>query len=134
MPLRALVVWMALVVVAVANGTIRQYLLLPTVGPYAGHVISSVLLSLLILLVAALTIRWIGPATARQAWLVGLLWLLCTIAFEFVAGHYLFGNPWEKLLADYNVREGRVWLLVLVATAVAPRWAAGFRGLLASRP
>lgn len=129
---RALLVWLALVPVAVANGTVRRFLLLPSVGAYAGHLISSVTLSLLILLVAWLSIRWIGPVTARQAWRAGLLWLLCTVAFEFVAGHYLFGNPWEKLLADYDVRQGRVWLVVLLATAVAPRWAAGRRGLLAS--
>jgi hypothetical protein len=126
---RALLVWLALCLVAVANGTVRQFVLLRAVGPYAGHVISSVTLSLLILLVAWLSIRWIGPATVQQAWLVGVLWLSATVAFEFLAGHYLFRNPWPKLLADYDVRQGRVWVVVLVATALAPRWAAGARGV-----
>jgi len=131
---RGLLVWLLLVAVAIGNGTARQYLLLPRIGAYAGHVTSSVTLSLLILLVAAMTVRWIGPASARQAWIVGLLWLLCTVAFEFIAGHFVFGHPWAKLLADYDVRQGRVWLLVLVVTALAPRWAAGFRGLLPPTP
>ena len=130
MILRALLAWLALCAVAVANGTVRQFLLLPAVGSYAGHVISSVTLSLLILLVAWLSIRWIGPATVRQAWLVGFLWLSATVAFEFLAGHYLFRNPWPKLLADYDVRQGRVWVVVLVATLLAPRWAAGARGVI----
>jgi hypothetical protein len=60
---------------------------------------------------------------------VGVLWLATTVVFEFVAGHYLFHHPWSKLLADYDVRQGRVWVVVLLATAVAPRWAAGVRGL-----
>jgi len=134
MILRALLVWLSLVVVAIANGSVRQYLLLPVVGEHPGHVVSSISLSLLILLVAWLAIRWIGPATAADAWLIGLVWVLATIAFEFLAGHYLFGNPWSKLLADYDVRQGRVWLLVLLATAVAPRWAAGIRGTLPPHP
>ena len=130
MILRALIVWLALCAVAVANGTVRQFLLPPAVGPYAGHVISSVTLSLLILLMAWLSIRWIGPATVQQAWLVGVLWLSATVAFEFLAGHYLFRNPWPKLLADYDVRQGRVWVVVLVTTLLAPRWAAGAREVI----
>lgn len=129
MSARAMAVWLLLCIVAIGNGTFRQFLLLPSVGGYVGHVISSVTLSLLILLVAWCTIRWIGPTTTGAAWQVGALWLLMTIGFEFVAGHYLFGNPWSKLLADYNVREGRVWIIVLIATLAAPRWAGGARRL-----
>ncbi len=127
---RALAVWLGLCLVAIANGTVRQFLLNPLLGPRAAHVVSSLLLSALIFLVAWMAVRWIGPTTAGAAWAVGLTWLLATVAFEFLAGHYLFRNPWPKLLADYDVRQGRVWALVLVATLVAPRWAAGARGLL----
>ena len=130
MILRALALWLVLCGVAIANGTVRQFVLVPRIGAYPGHVASSISLSLLIFFVAWLGIRWIGPATARQAWAVGAAWLLATVAFEFLAGHYLFRNPWSKLLADYDVRQGRVWVLVLIATALAPRWAAGARGLL----
>jgi hypothetical protein len=127
---RALLVWLGLMVVAIANGTFRQYVLLPAVGSYAGHVVSSVTLSLLILLVAWLSIRWINPTSTRHAWAVGVLWLATTVVFEFVAGHYLFRHPWSKLLADYDVRQGRVWIIVLSTTFAAPRWAAGVRRLL----
>lgn len=129
MLLRAFLIWLTLSVVAVANGSVRQFVLLPSFGAYAGHVLSSISLSLLILLVTWATIRWVGPSTARQAWAIGACWLALTVAFEFLAGHYLFRNPWSKLLADYDVRQGRVWVVVLLATAVAPRWAAGVRGL-----
>jgi hypothetical protein len=50
---------------------------------------------------------------------VGLYWLLLTVAFEFLGGHYLFGKSWENLPADYNLMRGRVWVAVLVATAVS---------------
>ena len=51
---------------------------------------------------------------------VGLAWLIFTILFEFIAGHYVFGNPWEKLIRDYNLFEGRIWSLVLLPILAAP--------------
>jgi hypothetical protein len=42
-------------------------------------------------------------------------------AFEFLAGHCLFGNPWSRLLdEDYDVFRARVWVLALLTTAAAP--------------
>jgi hypothetical protein len=43
--------------------------------------------------------------------------------FELLAGHYVFGNSWEKLLADYNLFRGRIWALVLIIILFAPLWA-----------
>ena len=35
-------------------------------------------------------------------------------------GHYIMGNPWSKLLHDYNLLRGRLWLFVLIWTTIAP--------------
>jgi hypothetical protein len=120
MLLRALLVWLLLVALAVLNGALREALLAPRLGAPAGHVASTLSLAALILLVAWHTIRWIAPGSGRRAWAVGLLWLFLTLAFEVLAGHYLLGHPWPALLADYDLRRGRVWPLVLLATLVAP--------------
>lgn len=50
----------------------------------------------------------------------GALLAVAVAAFEFLAGHYLFGRSWPLLLADYNVLAGRIWPLVLIVTLVAP--------------
>jgi hypothetical protein len=55
--------------------------------------------------------------------------VVLVLAFEFLAGHYLFGTPWSELLADYNVMRGRIWPLVLVTTFVAPYLAGRMRGM-----
>jgi hypothetical protein len=81
------------------------------------------LLCAIIFLVARLTIPWIRPPSARAAWQVGVLWVVLVLAFEFLAGHYVFGQPWERLLEDYNIAHGRVWVLVLLTCLVAPRLA-----------
>lgn len=86
----------------------------------------------LIALVAWFTIGWIHPRTARSALIVGILWLALTLAFEFLAAHYLFHKPWAILLADYDIRRGRIWVLVLVTTLLVPPRFARFHGLLAT--
>ncbi len=116
---RALVTWLGLVALAIGNGTLREFLVTPRWGAAAGHVSSSLLLSLLILGVAWLAIPWIAPTGARGALGVGLVWLGCTVAFEFGFGRWR-GKSWQVLLADYDLARGRIWLLVLVATVLAP--------------
>jgi hypothetical protein len=76
-----------------------------------------------------MSIRWIAPRSAQQAWEVGLIWVALTLAFEFLAGHYVFHNPWSRLLEDYNVVRGRIWILVLITTLMSPRLCAGLRNL-----
>jgi hypothetical protein len=129
MILRALAVWLLLVMLAIANGTFRRAVLIPRVGEHAGHIISTILLSILILVTAWLTIGWIHPATRYAAALVGFVWLGLTVLFEFGAGHFLFHQPWERLMADYDLTKGRIWVLVLLVTVKAPALAAMARGM-----
>ena len=119
---RALIIWLALVLVAIGNGALREFVVTPRWGATVGHVSSSLLLSLLILAVAWLATPWIAPSGTRGAIQVGLLWLACTVAFEFGFGRWR-GKSWQVLFADYDLARGRIWLLVLVATVLAP-WVA----------
>ncbi|MBD3367180.1 MAG: hypothetical protein GF405_03260 [Candidatus Eisenbacteria bacterium] len=120
MYVRALVVWCVLAVVAVLNGVVRNALLTPGMGEERAHVLSTVTLSVLIIGVALAFARWIGLRSRLDAAMVGLLWVLLTLSFEFLAGHFVFGHAWEKLLADYNVLRGRVWIVIPVVTYLAP--------------
>jgi hypothetical protein len=130
---RALAVWLILLALAFANGAVREVWILPKAGELRGHALSSVTLCLAIMLLSWFAIPWIGPLSSRQAWTIGGLWVVLTLAFEFLAGHYVFGNPWSRLLADYNVFRGRIWVLVIVTTATAPLLTACAHGLLRAR-
>ena len=94
----------------------------------AARAVSTLLLSAIILVVAALTIEWISPRPHLDAWRIGTLWLVMTLVFEFVAGHYLFRVAWHQILAEYNIFGGRIWMRVLAVTLVAPAAAAAMRG------
>jgi hypothetical protein len=132
MLLGAVAVWFAILVLASLNGAVRDLVLTPRLGDPIARAISTVLLCGLIALVAWFTIGWIHPRTARSALIVGILWLALTLAFEFLAGHYLFHKSWAMLLADYDIRRGRIWVLVLVTTLLVPPWFARVHRLLAS--
>ncbi len=43
-----------------------------------------------------------------------------TIAFEFGFGHFVAGHSWGRLLADYNLLTGHVWVLFLLWVLVVP--------------
>jgi len=126
---RSLAIWFLLLGTAIINGAVRATWIIPRTGEYLGHVISSFTLSGLIVALAWATIGWMGPAATADALRVGGLWLVLTVAFEFLAGHFLFGSTWEHLLADYNLAAGRIWLLVLVVTAFSPLIAMRLRSL-----
>lgn len=130
MILRALVIWLGLLILAVLNGGVRDTWLSPWLGDTAGRALSTLLLSGLILLATWLTIGWLRPGTVAEALTIGVLWLFLTLAFEFLVGHYGFGKPWQELLADYDLRRGRIWVIVLLATLLAPLYTARLRGLL----
>jgi hypothetical protein len=126
---RAVMVWVLLLMVAVLNGALREGWITPRWGPGTGHVVSTLLLAALILLVACLTVGWLPLSTRGQALRVGLIWLLLTLAFEFLAGHYLFGRDWRNLWSEYNLRQGRIWVFIPVVTFFAPLLGGYLRGL-----
>jgi hypothetical protein len=117
-------------VVAILNGALREGALNPNAGEATGHVASTVLLCILILAISFVSVEWLDPRSPGQAATVSVLWLFLTLAFEFVFGHFVAGKSWVALLADYNLTQGRVWLLVPITVAAAPYVAARLRGRL----
>jgi hypothetical protein len=116
---RAVLVWVLIVPMAIANGMLRDLLLVPLLGDFAARAVSCITLSAAVLLVAWISLAWIGPPTMSAAWAVGVIWLALTLAFEFLAGHYLFGTSWQALRAEYNIVAGRLWIVVLITTLAA---------------
>jgi hypothetical protein len=129
MVVRAVLIWCALLVISSINGFVREAVLIPRLGDVAGRAISTVALSAFIVILTWACIGWIAPRSTSQAWMVGVMWVAFTLAFEFLAGHYLFHNAWDRLLEDYNLLRGRIWILVLFTTLVSPRVCAGLRNL-----
>jgi hypothetical protein len=117
----ALLLWVGMAFVISANGVVGSLVVARRLGEYGGHVYKS-LIAVAIVAGASLVYArgTAGAGWQGAAWGAGVLWVCLTVAFEFVAGHYLFGNPWDRLLADYRFWHGRLWTLVVLATLVGP--------------
>jgi len=114
-------VWLVLAVLAVLNGILRNATYARVVGEYAGHVLSSLIFIGVVFAVTYIFLRLVRlDYGLADLLVVGAAWVVMTVAFEFLFGHYVAGHPWPRLLADYNVLKGRVWALVLLAVFLGP--------------
>jgi len=114
-------VWVLLGLLAVANGAVRQGLYGPVMSPLHAHQVSTVVFIALMLAVIYGYVRLAGrDFSVGQLWAVGIIWTVLTVVFEFGMFHFVAGVAWGKLLYDYNLAAGRLWVLVLLTQLVAP--------------
>ena len=117
---RYVLLWFPLLLIAVVNGGLRDLTYKAYLGDLAAHQVSSITGALFFGIYCwLLPLKW-KPATSKEAIAAGLLWLAMTVAFEFLFFHYAAGRPWSVLLEDYNILEGKVWVLVLSWVAILP--------------
>lgn len=125
---KALVVWFGILVLAIANGMLREAVLVPMLGKPGGLIASGIILSALILAVACLVLPWFGRSSMATYLAVGVVWLGLTLAFEFMFGYFIQGKPWPEIIQAYTFKDGNLWPIVLLTTAAAPYLAAKIRG------
>jgi hypothetical protein len=113
-------VWVAMAVVAVLNGGFREVVLIPRVGEYVGHVLSTALLVTAILVLSFGYFQWTSiEYSFVELLLVGIGWTVLTVGFEFLVG-YLESTPVSVTLGQYNVLAGQVWIAVPLTLLVSP--------------
>lgn len=125
---KALVIWLGILVMAVINGAFREAVLMPALGR-AGLILSGVLLCILIIAVACVALPWFGPLPPARYVEIGVGWLLLTLVFEFTFGRLVQGRSWSELLEAYRFKDGNIWPVVLLVTAIAPYMTAKMLGL-----
>ena len=124
---RAVVGWIILFVVMFTNGAVRVLVLQPRLGEDLARQVASLSGVVLVLMASALLVRASPQARLGQLAWVGVGWLGATLAFEFLFGHFVSGQPWSSLLADYNILKGRLWSLIVISICVGP-WLCGLLG------
>lgn len=112
--------WGPMIPLAIANGFVREKFLAAQLGELRAHQLSTLTALLLFAIYIDCLARFWPQPNARAAWLLGLGWVGLTIAFELLFGRYAAGHSWRRLLHDYNLAAGRIWILVPAWLAVAP--------------
>jgi hypothetical protein len=120
MILRYLLAWFVMLLVAVANGALRDF----TYGRYLSelhaHQLSTLSGMILLGIVMWGYVHFWPPASMRQALFIGLLWMGLTVAFEFLFFHFVARHSWAELLSNYEVAQGRMWVFLLAWIVLAP--------------
>jgi len=125
---RAVTVWLILIAAEILHGIARGVFLVPRVGEFRSSQIGVFTGSLIILIVALVFVRWIGPSKTTGLLAVGVLWLGLTLSFEILFGRLVVGASWERLAADYNLLEGGLLPIGMLILTLSPLIAARLRG------
>jgi hypothetical protein len=123
-------IWLLTVIIAIVNAVLREKLLTPRIGAEVALPLSGLVLSMFILVIAFMSIPFIGLSESKICILVGMVWLVLTLSFEFLFGHYVAGKPWYEIMQVFNIKKGDLFIVVLLVTAISPWLCAKLRGLV----
>ncbi len=111
--------WLPMIFIAFANATIRELLFIKHFSEFRAHQFSTITLIILCAVYIWIVLPELHIQNNRQAFTIGLIWVLLTVAFEFTLGR-LANKPWSDLLQDYNIFAGRLWGLFLLLLFILP--------------
>lgn len=118
--LRAVLVWLAIMATESLHGALRRLLLSPETD-FALRQLSVLIGAVINFGLTWLFLSWIRIRSARAALAIGALWVLLTLVFEMVLGR-LTGVGWPRILSDYDLTQGGLMPLGLLAMGMTP-WA-----------
>ena len=112
--------WLGLAVLAILNGASREKFYGRYMRELSAHQLSTFIALVLFGIYIWLLSGLFRIESPKQALMIGGMWFIMTILFEFVFGRFVVGHTWDRLLQDYNLINGRVWLFVLAWTTTTP--------------
>jgi hypothetical protein len=118
--LRYILIWLALLVIAIGNGILRQTTFGKVMPELRAHQLSTLIGAVVMGGFIWISVDIWPPSSNGEAIVVGVVWLFLTVLFECFMGLVLQKRSLAQVLADYDLREGRVWPLFLIWLMVAP--------------
>jgi hypothetical protein len=118
--LRALAIWLLFIAAESVQGALRHLLTSPEVD-FAVRQVSVIVGAVVMFTITWFCLRWMRLRTAVEALAVGIVWVILTLLFELSLGRAV-GLGWDRILADYDLLNGGLMPLGLLAMALTP-WA-----------
>lgn len=119
MHIKHFLLWLPMIAIAFANAMLRELVFVKHFSEFRAHQLSTITLIILCLIYVWLVSPQLNIQTSKQAFLIGFVWMMLTVMFEFSLGR-LTNKSWEYLLRDYNIFAGRIWLVFLVSLFLLP--------------
>ena len=130
---RAVAIWILIAVAETLHGVARTLVVVPILGDRPSRQLGVFVGSAMILGIAWLFVTWVRATTRPQLLAVGLLWLVLMLAFEIGLGRAV-GSSWERILSDYDPRQGGLMIMGMGVLLLAPLLAARGRSGAAEGP
>lgn len=114
--------WLGFAVVAVGGGIFRVVWLEPRMGERLANLTETLMLAVVLASLLWVAVPWLVPGLRRRDLIrLGILWVVLTLAFEFLFGHFVDGASWAALFANYDISAGRLWVLIPLLMGFGPR-------------
>jgi len=128
--LKLIVVWLVMVIAAIANGIFREKVLNKTLGDAKALPISGVILAMLIAGVIYQAVDlFVSDSFTVYLW-IGISWVSLTLIFEYGFGHFVRGMKLSEINKVFHINKGNLFILVLLITLISPVIFAYAKGFL----
>ena len=117
---KSVIVWLLIAFAETIHGILRAKLLVPKVGDLRSRQIGVFSGSIIIFIITFYSLSFIGPKTTSDTFIIGGIWLIFMLLFEFLVGHFIFRFPWKWLLDEYNVKKGRLLIFGMIFLFTVP--------------
>ncbi|TGM61585.1 hypothetical protein [Leptospira adleri] len=112
--------WLLLLVFAFLNATIRELTYKNFFGEFLSHQISVFTGIVLLSIPIAGIAKFFPFSSARQSFLVGILWLILTETFEYTMIVLWSRKPNSDFFQAHDVFHGELWIFILIWIVVSP--------------
>lgn len=119
MGIKQFLLWLPMVVIAFANATLRELVFIKLMSELKAQQLSTITLMILCSIYVWFIFPFLNIQNFKQAFVIGFVWMLLTIAFEFSLGR-LTNKSWSYLFENYNITTGHIWPLFLVLLLLLP--------------
>lgn len=119
MGIKHILLWLPMIAIAFANATLRELIFVKKYNEIRAHQLSTITLTILCSIYIWFVFQRLKVQNPKQAVLIGIMWVLLTVTFEFLLGRST-NKSWEYLFRDYNLFAGRIWLVFLFCLLVLP--------------
>jgi hypothetical protein len=118
--LKAAMIWFIIAIFAIANGIFRESFLEPYLGEVVALPVSGITLSIIIFTITFFSFKLIENNASMTYLYVGIQWIVMTLLFEFIFGHYVIGKSWSELFQVFNILKGNLFIVALLVSLFSP--------------
>jgi hypothetical protein len=128
--IKAILIWLIMTPLGILNGGLRVYITEPLLGSKAALLLSGIILSVLIFLMAYLLIPKIGKCKTSEYILIGSMWFCLTNLFDLFISIFIENGTIMDFFRLYDITTGNLWSLVVIVCLISPVLVAKIRNII----